>query len=110
MKGPDSDHHHVNTGQINGGRGIDRNSNPAARVEHHKHSAWPSGWAADSAAISDSGRDTLSAAKAMTERLETEPEDRLEVVESARRLLRTGELDQPEVFLETARRLLRDGF
>ena len=105
MKGAASDHHHVNTGQINGGGGIDRNSNPVTRVGHHKHSARPSGPHSDSASISDNGRDTLSAAKAMTERLETEPEDRVGVVESARLSLRNGDLDQPEVFLETARKM-----
>jgi hypothetical protein len=46
----------------------------------------------------------------MTERLETESEDRVGVVESARLSLHNGDLDQPEVFLETARRLLMDGF
>lgn len=100
----------MNTGQINGSGSIDHNANPAARVEHHERSEQPSGRLADSAAISDSGRDTLSTVEAMTERLETESQDRLEVVESARRLLRSGELDQPEVFLETSRRMFSSGF
>ena len=65
MKGVASDHHHVNTGQINGGGGIDRNSNPVTRVGHHKQSAPPSGPHSDSASISDNGRDTLSAAKGL---------------------------------------------
>ena len=100
----------MDTGQIKGSGGIDRNPEHRDRLESARASDPVSGQLGDSAAISDTSRETLAAVAAMTERLKGEDQERRPQVDEARKLLTDGGLDQPEVFAETARRMLSSGF
>jgi hypothetical protein len=102
----------MDTGQIKGGGGIERNPDhrgglPKARGSEPEPAP---GRLGDSAAISHSSRETLAAVEAMTERLKGEQPERGPRVDEAKKSLADGALDQPEVFLETSRRMLSSGF
>ena len=100
----------MDTGHIEGsGAGaIDRNPERPGRLEKSGAADQIPG-RGDSASISDGGRETLAAMEALVKRLEGEPPGRREHVEAVRELLESGELDQPTVFLETARNMLMEG-
>jgi len=61
---------------------------------------------ADEARLSDSARDALRAAEHQAARLRGRDPERARLVDAARAKLEQGELDDPRVLRETARRLL----
>lgn len=84
---------------------IDHGPDLPARPEKPGSPEQLPGRTGDSAAISTDGRETLVTVEAMVARLE-EHSDRREHVDAVRRMLENGDLDQPEVFQETARKML----
>ncbi len=102
----------MDTGHIKGSGGIGRNPDHPGQLEEARASEPlpASGPLGDSAAISDTSRETLAAVEAMTEKLKGEHLEPRPQLDEAKRLLRDGALDQPEVFLETSRRMLSSGF
>ncbi len=100
----------MDTGHLKGNGGIEHGSENPGRLEQHKAREQVPGRVDDSAAISDGGREILAAVESMTRKLKDGHLDRRPHVEAAQALLQSGELDQPDVYLETSRRMLRSGF
>lgn len=95
----------MDVGHIEGKGGVDRGAERAARREHSRRSDSVKG-PVDSAAISESGRETAAAIDELAAKARRDEPDREARVEAAQARLEAGELDATEVLRETARRML----
>ena len=100
----------MDIGNIQGPGGINRHSDRPDRVDARKPDAATPARPADSAAISDTGRETLQSVEALAERAKGGGEDRSEIVAQAAARLQSGELDTAAVLKGTAQRLFEAGF
>ena len=95
----------MDVGHIEGKGGVDRGAERASRREHSRRSDSVKA-PVDSAAISESGRETAAAIDELAAKARRDEPDREARVEAAKARLEAGELDATEVLRETARRML----
>jgi len=102
----------MDIGHITGSGGVNRPGSHSERIASDAAARGKtdrSSKSTDSAAISETGRSTLEAVDAFTERARA-GEDRTEIVAQAKARLESGALSSTEAFEGAARGLLRGGF
>ena len=99
----------MDIGNIQGPGGVNRHGDRPERVDARKSDLVASK-PSDTAAISETGRETLQSVEALAERAKGGAEDRSEIVASAAARLQSGALDSGEALKGAAQRLLDAGF
>ena len=98
----------MDIGHIKGNGGIERGGR-ADRRDRPQQTDSSKVPPQDTAAISDSGRETATRVEALTEKLRQDDPARQEIVGAARERLLSGDLDDISVYRNVARELLDNG-